>query len=257
MKMIEAAAKGVAPDVDTRQFSASNLHANSWYAWREFSLGNPKTFSKHVTIFGQENLEAAFAAGHGVVLACPHSPLKGLIKFIPALLQKERIAIGTLNQEQLGRYGLSDLAAQLGAGGDINNPMLTFTQLRRAREVLNRKGIAMVFADGYRGKGGISVPFFGRERPIFPGAADLALRTNAQIIPMTLSLAPSGKVTIKFCTALTVKGDIFEDKVNSLLHQYAEHLKSDWGKNFAQFDYYALANYAKQPYVNSPQENVL
>ena len=193
MKMIEAAAKGVAPDVDTRQFSASNLHANSWYAWREFSLGNPKTFSKHVTILGQENLEAAFAAGHGVVLACPHTPLKGLIKFIPALAKKERIAIGKLNQEQLGRYGLSDLAAQLGAGGDINNPMLTFTQLRRAREVLNRKGIAMVFADGYRGKGGISVPFFGRERPIFPGAADLALRTNAQIIPMTLSLAPSGK----------------------------------------------------------------
>jgi lauroyl/myristoyl acyltransferase len=105
-----------------------------------------------------------------------------------------------------------------------------FPSLRLAKRILEEGGIVYVMADGYRGTGGISVPFHGRRREFRTGFAKLAASTGADVLPGFVSLDTSGHVKLEFFDPLdSGSGKAYPAKqVEWLVQQYASILGKRW-----------------------------
>ncbi|MDJ0978929.1 MAG: AMP-binding protein [Erythrobacter sp.] len=233
------------PDAIRREVS----RAYTWVIWRERVLGDPELFAKYVTILGLERIARAREGGYGIVLGVVTSRLQGLYKYVPELTEKPFGVIGNQTAERMEFYGMGAVARSTGARGIEYVPSARVAQIHNAHRILRQGGTVGVFMDNIEGVGGITVPFFGRRRPVRPGLAELALDTRSVIIPADQRLHDEGRITIEFHAPFVAKGRTREEQLLSLMLQQAEALERVWRTAPGQLNAEALRRQQSLPRV--------
>ena len=123
-------------------------------------------------------------------------------------------------------------------------------ELIRGKQVLARGGVFMIVADGYVGwSDGIPVDFLGRRRVIYTGFAELAVMTGAPVVPVFAGIDGKGRVTLRFMAPLQAAGADREEKVESLVRQYAEILMERWRNSPWDVTWKHMRKFPKLPAV--------
>jgi Kdo2-lipid IVA lauroyltransferase/acyltransferase len=137
-----------------------------------------------ISITGSEHLDAAVAKGSGVVILSAHL---GNFFLIGTRLAIDGYPISVLvNQSRESQVNklLDKYRLQIRQKTIHARPR---KQAQRwLRETLRRNEIALVISDEYGRGAGIEVPFFSKTVIARRGAATLALRTNAAVVPACL-----------------------------------------------------------------------
>jgi KDO2-lipid IV(A) lauroyltransferase len=137
-----------------------------------------------ITLVGRENLDAALAKGHGVLLLSAH-----LGSFF---LLGGRLAIDgylnsvLVNQPRDGRFAELMDDYRLRARQRTIHARPRREALRELTAMLRHNQVAIVIADEFRKGNGIEVPFFGGTVISRRGPVTVALRTEAAIVPAYL-----------------------------------------------------------------------
>jgi KDO2-lipid IV(A) lauroyltransferase len=137
-----------------------------------------------IALVGRENLDAALAKGHGVLLLSAH--LGNFFLLGGRLAIDGYITSVLVNQPRDGRF------AQLMDGYRLKARQRTIharprrEALRELNAALRQNQVAIVIADEFRRGNGIEVPFFGGTVISRRGPVTVALRTGAAIVPAYL-----------------------------------------------------------------------
>jgi lauroyl/myristoyl acyltransferase len=137
-------------------------------------------------------LRDAFATKRGVIVASAHYGN-------PEVVLQGAVVLGmspyTLT-EPLKPQRLSDLVHKLRASQGQEFRPLSLPAVREAIRRLRRGGVVPLLCDRDITNGGVLVPFFGVETRMPVGAAELALRTNALVIPMFCRRTKGGRFDV-------------------------------------------------------------
>ncbi|MBP2478140.1 KDO2-lipid IV(A) lauroyltransferase [Crossiella equi] len=162
------------------------------YARYWADLGRPEHLLGRVRVEGVEHLDAAVAAGRGVLLAAPHSGnwdaagawVAGRVGRITTVVERlrpeSRYRRFVALREALG----FEVLPLTGSGSPV--PVL----LRRLRA----GGVVCLLADRDLTATGVPVTFFGETAHLPPGPAWLAARTGAALLPVASWHTPEGSV---------------------------------------------------------------
>lgn len=188
---LEANLRRVRPELDEaglRELSRAGMRSYLRY-WKEsFRLQSWSTeqLAEHCQVKGSEQLDQAFAAGRGAVVALPHMgnwDLAGAwvatVVGHPFTTVAERLKPESLYdrfvayRESLGMEVLPLTGGQVSVTGTL------------ARRLRTGKLICLV-GDRDLSEAGLPVDFFGEQTRMPAGPAALALRTGAALFPVTL-----------------------------------------------------------------------
>jgi hypothetical protein len=99
-----------------------------------------------------------------------------------------------------------------------------------ARRALLDEGLIVIAADGYVGASGLTLPFHGRARRFNAGFAELAVATDARVVPAMASLDDHGRATLRLFAPLEdAPGDATRPaRVDVLIRRYADWLERQW-----------------------------
>ncbi|MBV7339688.1 hypothetical protein KFU94_68050 [Chloroflexi bacterium TSY] len=195
--------------------------------WRHWGMDilircTPAEFEQLVTICGQENLQKAQEERKGIILARAHMVLSSLIgHWLNQNGFSKQTNIGQINKIfqkrniETTKFAVSFEIAR---------------QVMQAKKALAHGGVAHILPDGYRGSGGLPLPFCQRHHEFRTGFADLALTTGAAVIPAFVSLDLNGHIEIQFSKPLDVGPTTMEqgERVELLIRQYATLLEKHW-----------------------------
>jgi KDO2-lipid IV(A) lauroyltransferase len=140
-----------------------------------------------VKIEGLDRLRAAMSAGRGVVIATCHF---GCFDIALARLGLEGIPITAVYQEVRNPYVSRWITGVRSIKGA--EPARRGIQLRKTFAALKRGECVTIFADQDAGPSGLFLPFFSRVASTLHGAADLAIRTGAVMLPGFAPVQPDG-----------------------------------------------------------------
>ena len=98
-----------------------------------------------------------------------------------------------------------------------------------------------------------SVEFFGRQRRLAAGFAELALKTGAHVVPLAYRFSPREFFVLEFGAPFHVLGPqaSTDERVDSLVGQYAHFLRDEWRHYLWNNHWDHLRYYCKLPEVDS------
>jgi KDO2-lipid IV(A) lauroyltransferase len=151
-----------------------------------------------VDVHGRAHLEAAMAAGRGVVMCAAHI----------GNWEVHGIAHGLL-------FGAIDVVARPLDNPDLDARLCAFRTLGGNRVVYKRRalaqvigsiragrGVALLLDQNVQAKDGIFIDFFGRPAATTTVAAALALKTGCALVPSHTELRPDGRYALVYEPAL-------------------------------------------------------
>jgi amino acid adenylation domain-containing protein len=188
----------------------SSLMANTWWGWRSHLLGKELKSSGWLTVKGDPALWLPRADGAGVVFFVMHSWLTYI--FHDGLLAAGRHPMfirGVTPDPIIDQMGLA-------------------VQMHQAMRVLRKGEPVMLAGDGFRGKQGVTIPFWGETRMFRRGGAELAVQTGAELVPVFRVIRPDGHVTVEVGPALQRGNGTSEEQVETLTRAYAELFTARW-----------------------------
>jgi acyl-CoA synthetase (AMP-forming)/AMP-acid ligase II/acyl carrier protein len=197
-------------DPDIESATQRSLLANTWWAWRCQQLAPGFKDSRWLKIQGDRSLWMARPGVPGVLFLVLHSHLTNL--FIDGL-------------QSIGRKPLLIRGV---TPDPIQDQMGISVQMHQAYQVLARGEPVMLAGDGFRGKNGVSVPFWGETRMFRYGGAELAVQTGVELVPVFSFIQPDGRVTIEVCEPLARGNGSAEEQVETLTRSYAELFTARW-----------------------------
>ena len=213
---------GIAP-AERREFVGLSLLGRLWYEWCFNALmkGPPEVLAPLMRVTGWEHFESCRQDGAGLILLPVHGQFSRL--FRPYLRHRghDSLEVG-LTSGRLEEKGLMTPAAKR---------FELARQMHAAKHRLAQGGIACNLPDARQNlDNSRSVEFFGRKRQLAAGFAELALVTGAHVVPMGLRFSPRGFFVLEFGSRFRVPGpqSPHEERVESLVGQYAEFLRSEW-----------------------------
>ena len=175
---------------------------------------------KRTDVDGLERLDEALGRGRGVLMALPHmgswdntGSFGGALGY-PIMAVTGRFP-GSLNDavvQTRQRYGLAVL--------QVGRPAV-----REIIQALNANRVVGLVCDQEEGPG-VDVSFFGRTAVVPSGAAALALKTGAALMPAYQYMSRSGRHHIHIEAALTaVIGETKEDLMQRIVHRFEAFIK--------------------------------
>jgi KDO2-lipid IV(A) lauroyltransferase len=204
------------------EFARCGLRGDTDFTWElqwrasvvELTLGSTsaETARARVRFDGWEHLEAARAAGRGVVWVYPHAG--------PVMLMLAALSARGVPYVQVAARGLApaDVAAahpellrhtplreavRHAREADEDRTGVRFATaaepLRALHRALGRNEVVGIAFDGRTGRRWVPVPFLGRTALLNPGAVRLAAQTGAMLVPAVVSTrrdAPGATCTI-------------------------------------------------------------
>lgn len=216
--------------VDTREVFARYLTTNWLTSWRLAALArcSEKSFAHWVSLEGYELFQQLRDQGRPVILCNSHY---GGGKIILLALMRQGHTIHSLDRQDI--FSFSNIHASgklisINLGDRKSNFMLK--QVFRARKVLQEDGILHIAADGVRGLSGRAIPFLARER-VFPASvAELALGTNAAVVPTFSMLDANGRIKLELLPPLEMPDAQLphEERIMRIIEQYADLLQVHW-----------------------------
>jgi lauroyl/myristoyl acyltransferase len=193
---------------------------------------NVKEFlEKDLTLEGLDYIREAQRAGHGVIVASAHyANPEFTLQGVAAAGLKMFAIVEQLDPPELGR-----LMRGLRAIHGHQYEPISFTTMKKAINWLRGGGAVAILIDRDIQKSGIELMFCGYPARFPTGAVDLALRTNAVVIPSWVRRTGGFKIrgTIGPPMPLIVTGNHEVDvRVNTqrLLDLFEVHLRQDPGQ---------------------------
>jgi len=211
------------PLTERREFVALALLGQLWREWcfNELMKGPPELLARLMQVMGWEHFDRARRDGAGVILLPVHGQFSRL--FRPYLRHRghDSLEVGITN-ERLGQKGVLTPAAKR---------FELARQMHAAKHRLVQGGIACNLPDARQNLDySRSVAFFGRQRRLAAGFAELALATGAHVLPLALRFSPRGHFVMEFGPPLQVPASpaTHDERVDSLVGQYADFLRGEW-----------------------------
>jgi lauroyl/myristoyl acyltransferase len=174
------------PEADPREVRAATkevfYNVTRYYAdlIRVPRLNIRRLYDEKVTIHGLEYLMEALASGRGVIVASAHCGNPEIVVQSAAALGIEAFSI----TEPLRSQRLSDLMHRLRSSqGQVFRPV-SLSTMKDALRWLQEGKLIPILCDRDIQNTGILLPFCGAEARMPVGAAQLAMRTGAVVIPM-------------------------------------------------------------------------
>ena len=210
------------------------LNAFFMKKWRVMAISNlsKKRFEKFVTIKNLETFKENYNKGKGIIIVSSHYGLT-------------EVCISTFP-----RLGYSNFYTVVGAQGaksekftginpDIQSNTLVFDNfsdvelfklLMKAKHILNDGGIVHLLGDGYHGRSSMTFPFIGKLRGFRGSYAELALSTNAEIIPVFIHPEKHDRITIDLRDPLDkgTEDQSREERTKHIVSQYVDQLEEAW-----------------------------
>jgi KDO2-lipid IV(A) lauroyltransferase len=137
-----------------------------------------RDLARKVRFEGEEHLKAALARGNGVVYLTAHF---GNWELMGAALSSRGYPLTVIAREQ-SDYTTDRTFEEIRRSVGIR-VLEEKASVRAALRTLRRNGILGILADQNARSGAVFVPFFGKDAATAPGAAVLAMRTNAAVVP--------------------------------------------------------------------------
>ncbi len=171
----------VASDAQIRKATRQAFHSLATYYYEIVRLPRtpPARLNDRITVEGLTHLEQALGRGKGVVLASAHLG-------VPDLAAQLSLARGvplTLIVEQLEPQRLHDWFTHKRTIQGLAIETATASGLRASFRALQKGQVVAVTIDRAIQGNGIVLPLFGEDALIPTGAAELALRTGAALLP--------------------------------------------------------------------------
>ena len=216
--------------VDGRQVFARYLTTNWLSIWRLLTLSrcSDQTFNRWVSVSGHELFAQLREQGRPVLLYNSHY---GAGKISLLALMRQGHVIHSLDRFDLFSFFKIRTRGELisiNLGERRSSFMLK--QVFRARKVLLEGGILHIAGDGVRGSSGRAIPFLGRLRQFPASVAELALATNAVVIPTLGTLETDGRIRLELLPPLQMPAPDrpHEERVMDIIQQYGSLLQARW-----------------------------
>jgi lauroyl/myristoyl acyltransferase len=231
---------------ETRKFIGLSLFGRLWRAWGFDGLvGGPPEFVARLTrVKGSKHFDDNRRDGTGLILL----PMHGLFSrlFQPYLRHggHDGLELGLTN-DRLEQRGFDTPGAKR---------LELARQMHAARHALDRGGIVFNAPDARQNlDNSRPVDFFGRQRRLAAGFAELALRTNAQLMPVAYRFSPRGFFVLEFGPPFSVPEppSADEERIDSLVAQYAHFLRDEWRRYPWNLQWSHLQYYCLLPEVDS------
>lgn len=229
-----------------------SLCSNLWHAWRLAALAQaaPAVFDAYVQVQGLEILAAAQAQGRGVIILNRHAALSTLSLLLLARQGVDDLMIVGRGGAKLDLLGLHRYKGRFLVDAEsqqVDEKVGLAAQMVVGLQTLNRGGVLSIAADGYQVSQALTLPFYGRQRPFGVGFAELAVRSGAAVIPVFVTLSLSGHVQVQCTEPLASQGRTAEERVRSLVLQYAAQYTAAWPRDLGNFYWGHLSKYLALP----------
>ncbi len=201
-----------------------------------YFMAHPKMINEKVSFEGREHLDAALAAGNGVIAVSAHFgnfPLM-LLRLAQAGYKTNAI-IRPARDLEIEKYFFS-LRSRLGLNTIYALPRKECVD-NSLRVLRNNEILFIPLDQNFGSGGGVFVEFFGQKAATATGPVVFAKRTKAPILPMFV-IRESGdqyKVIIEPPLALEVRADDEEEtlvnvsKITRLIEKYIRRYPHEWG----------------------------
>ena len=235
-----ADAFGLSAD-EERKFVHLGLLGRVWGEWCKQDLYmRPPAFVAELTrVEGWEFFEGAIRDGSGIILLPVHGQFSRLFQRILLHRGYEGIELGLT--QKLDHGGHSKQAAKR---------LERARQMHAAKHLLRKGGIVFNLPDALQNLGNSrTVEFFGRQRRLAIGFAELALDTAAHVVPVAYRFTQRGFFVMEFRPPLQQLEQEAprEERVDSLLDQYAKFLRDEWRRYPWNIHWNHLRNYLELP----------
>ena len=212
---------GVSP-AETRRFLGLSLQG---WLWRGLCfadlLREPELVARLIRVAGWEHFDQCRRDGTGLVLVAVHGQFTRL--FRPYLRHRGHDALGVgLPSHRLENEGFRTPGEKRFA---------LARQMHAAKHLLTRGGLAFNLPDAFQNlDNSRTVEFFGRQRGIAAGFAELALKTGARVVPIACRFTPRGSFVLEFGAPFHAPGpdSPHDERIDSLVGQYADFLRAEW-----------------------------
>jgi lauroyl/myristoyl acyltransferase len=198
-------------------------------------------------VTGWEHFERCGREEVGLILLPIHSQFSLLFK--PYLRHRgyDGIDVGLRNRS-LEQKGLRTAAAKR---------FELARQMHAAKHLLGRGGIVCNAPDARQNlDNSRPVEFFGRQRRLAAGFAELALTTGAHVMPIAYRFSLRGFFTMEFGVPFQVPALelTHEERVDALVAQYANFLRDEWRRYPWNIHWDHLRYFCTLPEVGSSQD---
>ncbi|HET9762382.1 MAG TPA: hypothetical protein VFR50_02650 [Casimicrobiaceae bacterium] len=211
------------PSAEKRQFFVLGLLGREWRAWRFQDLlrGPTELVARLTRVTGWEHFERSRRDDAGLILLPVHTQFARL--FVRYLRQRGHVGL---------MLGLTnDTLDAMGFTTPSGKRFELARQMHAAKHLLKRGGIVFNAPDSPQNlDSSRSVEFFGRQRKLATGFAELALKTGAQVVPLAHRFSPRGLFILEFGAPFHAPGphSTHDEAVDSLVGQYASFLRDHW-----------------------------
>ena len=233
------------PPAETRKFIGLSLLGRLWRAgcFDDLAKGPPELVARLTRVTGWEHFDRCRRDGAGLILLLFHGPFT-------------RRSIAYLRH--LGHDGLkvglpNDKLEEKGFRTPVAKRFELARQMHAAKHLLTRGGIVFNVPDTYQNlDNSRSVEFFGRQRRIATGFAELTLKTGAHVMPIGYRFSPRGFFVLEFGAPFDVLGpqSSHDERVDSLVGQYANFLRDEWRRYPWNIHWHHLKHYCRLPEVD-------
>jgi KDO2-lipid IV(A) lauroyltransferase len=243
-RSVEANLRGVVPEQDVARVSyeAFRHYARYWCETFRMQDLTSEELKARFDTEGFENIEKAYAAGTGAVLATMHfgnwdSGGRWVAEQWPLTVVAEVLKPRALFERFLAhRRALGMEIVPLVRGGDAT---------AQCEAALRKGRLVALLSDRDLSGSGIPVTIFGRSTKMPAGPAVLALRTGAPLIPAVIFMLPNGRWIASVHEPMPVEGDpddraVVEDVTRRLATHFEEFVRRDPAQWYAMFLRYWL-----------------
>jgi len=228
--------------------------------WRYMAISylSDKKLKKYIRIQNLDAFKEIYNQGKGVIVVSSHYGLtESALSLFPKIGFKDFYTV--VRSTLAGTEKFSDINPKIPVrtlhfdGTDAGYIKL----LMEAKHTLNEGGIVHLLGDGFAGKSSVNLPFLGKIRGFRGSYAELALSTEASIVPMFITVTDNYKVILDLRHPLD-KGSEDQSREEKTIHivkQFAEQLTEAWTKE-PQFLNIGLIEEYFQLVENNAQLNV-
>ncbi len=207
--------------IDEEETILRSLLANTWRGWRAEALQSAQTQDQWVEMHGLETLEQACQPKQGVIIGLVHSPGNHLITQV---LQRhfpeqtrQAMLVGKISQSKRKKPKTPP---------NFSSERWRTRQVFQAHQTLKQGGWVLIALDGFQGSQPRIVPVYGRPRPFFSGAAQLAAETGSLLVPITTHFETDGHIRVEIAEPVRPSRDS-----EAIFNQYINWYLSEWPAN--------------------------
>jgi hypothetical protein len=197
---------------------------------------------------GFEKMELLLKQGRRVIALSSHV---GAARILPLWLARRGVRVHSLE----GRNSPADHGVTVPENLVISTLQRSFLArvVFAAKKALEAGWVVHLTGDGGRGTSGIKVPFLGREKQFMAGFAELALATDAVVVPVLAPHDETGGARLSFLDPLdTGTPDQRNDqRIGNMVREYAALLEKFWKSDPGNVRHGQLDQFAKLPLIET------